>query len=198
MKINQEKMKSAFESLSKDLGNGFLASEVWAIGEGRPLIRDHGYNDNPKVAPLFNEVTRKLYRTLQESAYPGLGNYYMVNLDNNHLVVVITIGKLQQFVLVDLAKTSMGILMSVALPNLINFLTEEFAVEDSLETESSAKAESPAKPEAAAEAKSPARPEATASSTEEKKTEKKRQRSTLREIFSAFSEGGYYSDKIKE
>ncbi len=149
MEINQEIMKSAFESLSQDLGNGFVASEVWAIGEGRPLIRDHGYNDNPKVAPLFNEVTRKLYKTLQESAYPGLGNYYLVNLDNNHLVVVITIGKLQQFILVDLAKTSMGILMSVALPNLVNILTEGFAVKESIETESPAKAESPAKSEAA-------------------------------------------------
>ncbi len=132
------------------------------------------------MAPLFNEVTRKLYKTLQESAYPGLGNYYLVNFDNNHLVVVITIGKLQQFVLVDLAKTSMGILMSVALPNLISFLTEEFAGEDSIEPER------------------PAEPEAAASSVDEKKAEKKRQRSTLREIFSAFSGGGYYSDKIKE
>jgi len=190
--VNQEKIKVAFESLKEDLGAGFVASEVWAVGEGLPLIKDHGYNDNPKVAPLFNEVTRKLYKTLQESEYPDIGNYYLVNLDNNHLVVVITIGKFQQFVLVDLAKTSMGILMSVALPNLINFLTEELTDEDLIEPERSYK------PDKQGKDKSPARPEAAAPGSEQNKAEKKRQRSTLREIFNAFSSGGYYSDKIKE
>ncbi len=180
MDINQEKMKSAFESLSNDLGDGFVASEIWAIGEGRPLIKDHGYNKNPKVAPLFNEVTRKLYKTLQESAYPGLGNYYLVNLDNNNLVVIITIGKFQQFILVDLAKTSMGVLMSIALPNLLDFLTEEIVVESPAEVEI------------------PAGPETAVSQPEKEKKDKARRGSTLREIFSAFSDGGYYSDKIKE
>ncbi len=184
--MNQEKMKSAFESLSKDLGDGFVASEIWAIGEGRPLIKDHGYNKNPKVAPLFNEVTRKLYKTLQESAYPGLGNYYLVNLDNNHLVVVITIGKFQQFILVDLAKISMGVLMSIALPNLLDFFTEEIVVE------------SPAEVESPVEVESPAGPETAVNQPEKEKKEKVRRGSTLREIFSAFSDGGYYSDKIKE
>ncbi len=135
MIINQEKMELVFEELKSDLGNGFVASEIWALAEGRPLIKDHGYNPNSKVAPLFNEVTRKLYKTLKESEYPNLGKYYLANLENNHLVMVLTIDKYQLFILVDLAKTPMGILMGVALPNLFGNLAEEDGVESSAEIE---------------------------------------------------------------
>ncbi len=101
------------------------AAEIWSTRQGLSLINGHGYNNNKKAAPFFNEVTRKLYKTLQESANPGLGSYYLVNLNNDHLVVVLMAGKCQLFILVDLTKISMGVLMSVALPNLLCNLAEE-------------------------------------------------------------------------
>ncbi len=192
MSINQEIMKSAFEALKSDLGDGFVATEIWSTKQGLPLIKDHGYNNNPKVAPLFNEVTRKLYKTLQESAYPDLGEYYMVNLDNNHLVVVIKIGEYQQFVLVDLAKTPMGVLMSIALPNLLNMLAEEIVDESPKEVESPGKVASPEKIEISVEE------EKVGSTPGAEKKDSQQKKFSLREVLSAFSEGGYYSDKIKE
>ncbi len=134
--INQEKMALIFEELKSDLGEGFGASEIWSHAEGSPLVKDHGYNNNPKVSPLFNEVTRKLYKTLKESSYPGLGSYYLVNLNNDHLVVVLMVGKYQLFILVDLTKTSMGVLMGVALPNLLGNLAEESQADGSAELDS--------------------------------------------------------------
>ncbi len=135
MIFNEGTIKSVFEQLKSDLGQGFVASEIWALAEGEPLFKEHGYNSNPRIAPLFNEVTRKLYKVLKESEYPNLGNYYLVNLENNHLVVLLAIAKYQLFVLVDLTKTPMGVLMNVALPNLLDNLTVEAGVKSFEELE---------------------------------------------------------------
>ncbi len=190
MSINQEKIKMAFEALKSDVGDGFVATEMWSTRQGLPLVKD--YNNNLKVVPLFNEVTRKLYKTLKESAYPGLGEYYMVNLENNHLVVVIKIGEYQQFVLVDLAKTPMGVLMSIALPNLLNILAEEIVDESPKEVESPGKVANSEKIEI------PVEEEKVDSTPGAEKKDSQQKKFSLREVFRAFSDGAYYSDKIKE
>jgi len=43
----------------------------------------------------------------------------VVHLENDLLVVIAIAGEYQHGMLVDLSKTTMGILMSVALPNLL-------------------------------------------------------------------------------
>ncbi len=172
MDTDRDKLQSTFESLSKDLGDGFVASEIWAIEDGQPVIKNHRYNNNPHVAPLFNKVTQMLYKTLEKSDYPGLGNYYLISLDNQHLAVVLTIGKLQQFVLINLQKTPIGLLMSVALPNLLSILAnDEAGVED------------------------PAGHKPEDNFPETGKTDSPGRKSSLREIFSALTGGMYYPDK---
>ena len=121
MSFNINKLKQIVEELKNDLGDGFVATDIWATADAQPIV---GFNSQPKAAALFNEVTRKLDMTLKESKYSGLGNYYFVNLDNNKLVMVLSIGSYQQFILVDLLKTTIGILMNVALPNLLSGLAE--------------------------------------------------------------------------
>jgi hypothetical protein len=121
MRFNIDKLKQIVEELKNDLGDGFVATDIWATADAQPIV---GFNSQPKAVALFNEVTRKLDKTLKGSDYAGLGNYYLVNLDNNNLVVVLSIGAYQQFILVNLSQTTMGILMNVALPNLLSGLAE--------------------------------------------------------------------------
>lgn len=173
MKIDQDKLTLILKTLRNDLGKGLVASEIWTASEGLPLVNNQEYNSNPKVAPLFNEVTKKLSKALSESDYPGLSNYYFVNLDNNLLALVLTIDSYRQFVLVDTAKTPVGLLMSVALPNLLNMLTDETKVEK-LKT-----------------------PEMSEKQAELKKHHTSRQRASLKEVLNAFTSGIYYTDKYK-
>lgn len=121
MAIKIDKLKTIIEELKDDLGGGFVSSDIWATADAQSLV---GFNSQPKAVALFNEVTRMLDKTLKGAEFPGLGNYYMVHLDNNHLMVILTIGNYQQSILVDLTQTTMGILMNVALPKLINSLEE--------------------------------------------------------------------------
>ncbi len=109
------------EDLKTDLGEGFVASDIWHSRDAHSLA---GYNSQPKAVALFNEVTRTLDKTLAGSEYPALGDYYMVHLENGLLVVVSKTGDYQLGMLVDLSKTTMGILMSVVLPKLLKNLKE--------------------------------------------------------------------------
>ncbi len=109
------------EDLKSDLGEGFVANDIWHAKDAQSLA---GYNSQPKAVALFNEVTRLLDKTMKGAEFPGLGDYYIVHLENDLLVVIAIAGEYQNGMLVDLSKTTMGILMSVALPNLLQNLQE--------------------------------------------------------------------------
>jgi hypothetical protein len=119
--LDDHRVNQLIEQLKNDLGDGFLATDIWTTAYGQPLV---GYRSKPNTAAMFNEVTQKLDKTLQASQYPGLGNYYLVNLANNRLAVIVSNGTYQQLLLVDLSKTTMGMLMSVVLPRLLGSLKE--------------------------------------------------------------------------
>ncbi len=111
-----ESFNKIIEQLKSDLGEGFVADDFWHQKDAQSLA---GYNTQPKACALFNEVTRLLDKTMKGAEFPGLGNYYIVHLENDLLVVIAISGEYQHGMLVDLSKTTMGILMSVALPNLL-------------------------------------------------------------------------------
>ncbi|GEM_PF-1043258 len=167
-----DKLLSIFESLKQDLGEGFLATDIWDTANARPLVKSHDYNKNSKAISVFSESTRMLNKTLQESDYPRLGNYYLINLDNNNLVVVISIETFQQFILIDLSKVQMGILMSVALPNLLSSLAEL----DKAELTAESKA-----------AKKPAENDSPKDTPEDEKSRKLRVPSAFREFIDALT-----------
>jgi hypothetical protein len=145
MAIDIVKLKKTINEIRKDLGEGFVDTDIWDISDTKSLLFNYrsdmytygmtplsslsskakqtaSYQGQPKAISLFREVTRKLDQTLNSVDYPGLGNYYLINLANNHLALVLTTGSYQQFLLVDLSKTTMGILMSIVLPKMLKGL----------------------------------------------------------------------------
>ncbi len=116
-----EGFNKAIEELQSDLGEALLSADIWHIRDAQGLA---GYNQLPKATALFNEVTRMLEKTLKGADFPGLGNYYSVQLDNNNLVLIVMLEDYQLGMTVDLSKTTMGVLMSVVLPKVQNILKE--------------------------------------------------------------------------
>ncbi len=150
MAIDLDLLRKVITEIKKDLGEGFIATDIWSAADNKSLIfnyagsnmytwgmtslpalsrikkdkkRPGGFSGQPKTKELFNEVTRKLDQALAAADYPGLGRYYLINLENNQLALVLSAGTLQQYLLVDLSGTTMGILMSVVLPKLMQLLT---------------------------------------------------------------------------
>lgn len=121
-KMNIKKLNKVVEDLQEDLGSALLSTASWKTSDGQPLA---GYNTQPKSTALFNELARSLNKTLQDSEMDlGLGNYFLINLENNHVAVDVIQGELQQGILVDLSKTTLGILINVTLPKVISGLKE--------------------------------------------------------------------------
>ncbi len=117
-----EVFQKAIEELKSELGSGIVTTDIWhSEGEAKSLAGD---NLQPRMIVLFNEVTRVLNKILEGSNVPGLGSYYLVQLENDHVVVIVVFGEYQQLMLVDLTKTTMGVLISVALPKLLERLNE--------------------------------------------------------------------------
>ncbi len=112
------------DSLVQDLGEGLVATDVWIDGKLESQIKLRGRKSPPGAIALFDDVTKKVDKALKGADYPGLGHYYIINLPGNHLAVVLLSGSFRQYLLIDLSKTTMGILFSVALPNLIGALAK--------------------------------------------------------------------------
>jgi len=117
-----EIFQKAIEELKSDLGNALVSTDIWhSKGEAKSLFGD---DLQPIMVTLFNEFTRVLKKILDTSSVPGLGSYYLVELENDHVVVVVVFGEYQQLMLVDMTKTTMGVVISVALPTLLKTLNE--------------------------------------------------------------------------
>lgn len=119
--MNLKRLNKAVEELKEDLGAALIATDIWNTEDAQSLV---GFNTQPKATALFNEITRYLNKTLKGAEFPGLGKYYMVHLENNFMVIVVSSGTFQEGMLVDLSKTTMGVLMNVALPKVQEGLAE--------------------------------------------------------------------------
>ncbi len=127
--MESESLYKIIDSLVQDLGDGLVATDIWIDGERESLVELRGRGSPPGAIDLFNDVTKNVDKALKGADFPGLGHYYIINLSGNHLVVVLLAGSFRQYLLVDLSKTTMGILISVALPNLISALANAKAKE---------------------------------------------------------------------
>jgi hypothetical protein len=119
--MNSKRLTQVIDDLKNDLGEGLVATDIWQKDVGQAIV---GHNSQPKATALFNEVTRYLVKTLAGSGFPGLGHYYIINLEKNLLVVVLNSGDLQMGMLVDTTKATIGILITIAVPNALKGLEE--------------------------------------------------------------------------
>ncbi len=128
MEFTLEKIKECVDGLKEDLGDGFIETDIWSVTTDKSVafFHQHQYGAKPKHLKVFGETSRKLKEALRDSHFPDIGDYYLINLDNGRLAVVInysskkSIEVYQQYVLVDLSKVTIGVLMSVAIPRVMN------------------------------------------------------------------------------
>ena len=118
MNINIDQLDAAVQELKGVLKEGLLAADIWDRATGLPLA---SYNPQPAAVALFTEMTNTLANTLSDSGFPGLKRYYFLELDGDHIVMVIRHGNdLLQGILMNSQKVNLGLLFSVALPKMLS------------------------------------------------------------------------------
>lgn len=117
MDIKIDKLETAVQDLKGMLKEGLLATDIWDRSTGLSLA---GYNPQPAAVALFTEMTNTLSNTLSDSGFPGLKRYFFLDLEGDHVVMIIRHGAdLLQGILMNSQKVNLGLLLSVALPKML-------------------------------------------------------------------------------
>lgn len=117
MDINIDKLEAVIQELRSTLKDGLLASDIWDSSIGLSLA---GYNPQPAAVALFTEMTNMLRTALSDSGFPGLNRYFFLDLEGDHIVMIIRHGNgLLQGILMNSKKVNLGLLLSVVLPKMI-------------------------------------------------------------------------------
>lgn len=117
MNIDIEKLNVAMEEVKSTLKDGLLSAEIWDREAGLSFV---SYNPQPIAVALFTEVTKILKSTLADSGFPGLKRYYLLDMENDHMAMVILHGNdILQGLLMNSKKINLGILMAVLLPKTL-------------------------------------------------------------------------------
>ena len=89
MVVDTEKLNTAVQELRNTLKEGLIATDIWELGVGLSIA---GYNSQPAAVALFTELTTSLMSTLSDSGFPKLRRYYILELEGDHLVVILRHG----------------------------------------------------------------------------------------------------------
>jgi hypothetical protein len=109
-------LEAAVQDLRNILRDGLLATDIWDRSTGLSLA---GHNQQPVAVALFTRITDELDSSLRDSSFPPIARYYLLDMEGNHTVTVINHGPLLQGMLVDNKRANLGILISVAIPRML-------------------------------------------------------------------------------
>lgn len=119
--VDVSKLESACTFIEDTLRGGLLAMDIWDTESGLSLA---GINSNPAATALFNQLTGDLEGTLLGSGFPGLNRYYLLDLKDDKIVVVLRQdGDFLGGMLLDATKTNLGMLVGVVIPRTLESMT---------------------------------------------------------------------------
>ncbi|HNX97428.1 MAG TPA: hypothetical protein PKK12_07095 [Candidatus Aminicenantes bacterium] len=119
--MNVQKLNEAMSEMKANVGPGLLSSSIVSTADGQTIVDFQG---NPKACALFNQLTIYLSRALKESGLPELGKYYIIDLTNNMMGIVIPLGDFWWGMVTDSQKAPLGLLLNIAIPNAIDKFEE--------------------------------------------------------------------------
>ena len=114
--IETKALELAVQDLRNILRDGLIATDIWDRTDGLSLA---GYNQQPVAVALFTRITGELESSLADSNFPPLARYYLMDMGGNHTAAVINHGSLLQGMLIDNKRANLGILISVAIPRML-------------------------------------------------------------------------------
>ena len=119
--MDVQKLNAAVELLKRDMGDSLLATNIFGSADGQAIA---GYNTQEKANALFAQLTEYLTKALQGSGFPGLGKYYMMDLTDAKMAILIPLADYQWGMLVDTNKAKLGLLLNVVMPKIIDAFEE--------------------------------------------------------------------------
>lgn len=115
--VDPSKLESTVTDLQSQLRDGLVAADILDLTSGISLV---GFNANPQSSALFQLMTEQIDKMLEGIMYPSLNRYFLLDLHSDHSAVVVRAGDdMLLLLLIDNTKTTLGILLSVAIPKAL-------------------------------------------------------------------------------
>ncbi len=123
MDVNQ--LNESIELLKRDLGEGLVSTDIWSVNDSLPIA---GYNSKPESCAVKNKITNTIIESFKEIKHPGLGRFYILDLADSTIEIVIPLGKFQWGILINPAKVTLGLLLNVVIPKVIDSFEQAMMV----------------------------------------------------------------------
>lgn len=123
--MNVQKLNKCIEMMKTDLGEGLIGGDIYSSEDGQAIA---GYKSVEAACALFSQMTEFVNNALKGSSFPLLGKYYLLDLADNKMVVIVPLGDYQFGMMVDKTLIKLGLLLNVSIPKFID------AFEDALMT----------------------------------------------------------------
>jgi hypothetical protein len=114
--VDINKMNKAIRSVEIELGNALISTDVWNIEDGESIA---GFNSRPMACALFNQITSYINEALEQGNYPKLDKYYILELQDGKMVLIIPFSIHIWEMLIDTKKARLGVLMNTTIPRII-------------------------------------------------------------------------------
>lgn len=111
-----EKLNGCIELLKKQMGDSLLATSIVAMSDAQAIA---DWNSKPGAAAIFVEVTNFLNKSLKKG-YPSLGKYYLLDLEEDKMLIFLPLGEYQWGIAVDTTKAKLGLILNVILPEIVS------------------------------------------------------------------------------
>ncbi len=119
--VDIHKLNSALQEIQGLLADELLRMDIFLSMDGRSLA---GWNSHPLACSTFAAITECLMNSLEASHFPRLGNYYLLDLAEEHLVVIMVTAELQWGMLLKGGKERLGFLLNIIMPKALKALAE--------------------------------------------------------------------------
>lgn len=111
-----QQMNAAIGKVERELGNALISTDVWKVADGQTIV---GYNSQPLACALFNQITSYIDEALEQGEYPKIDQYYILDLKDGKMVLIIPFGEYIWEMLIDSQKVRLGVLLNTTIPQMI-------------------------------------------------------------------------------
>ncbi|MDQ1349837.1 MAG: hypothetical protein QG657_138 [Acidobacteriota bacterium] len=122
--MDLQKMNKVLHNVERELGNALISTDVWNIADAESIA---GYNSQPIAVALFNQITGYINEALETGKYPKLDKYYILDLQDDKMVLVIPFVEFVWEMLIDTKKARLGILLNTTIPGIIHSFEQMMA-----------------------------------------------------------------------
>ena len=109
-------VNACIAEVRRNLGEALITTNIVGLQDGQAIAR---HNSDAKLEAIVAQITTFLRDVLKNTEIRKMGEYYFIHLDNNTAGVFITFDEYVWTVIIDTTKTSMGMMLNVYMPDMI-------------------------------------------------------------------------------